>query len=883
MWSFCGLLIVSFLLIVPSLIEAKSPPRGAEQSTQAPATTPPPAPDATPATHTAPLNGARPRLGSAAQRNENVAVYQIDNNAIREANSRLGTLPTIIPEPSAEVGYFATEHGRPIGESVFLRPATITPSWHGELFWLHRNSVFNARTFFQVGPVLPSRRNEYGSRFTGLVPKLGFLTGSFSQRKVRGMVNGNVLVPLPEERVPAATDPRVRAIVSRFLAAYPERLPNRTDFDPRALNTNAPQNNDDTDGSLRLDRDVTSRSRLSLFQSILRQRIRAFQFVAGQNPDTDLHSSRSRITYHLTLSPLTEVDLGAGFQRTMSLLIPEPNAVGPRVRFGYQIQELGPDSQFPIDRAQNAFYYGAGVSRRTAGGGHTFHVGGDVRRLQINGIETNNQRGLLIFSNNFGRTAIENLLMGTPSLYEVTVGELARGYRNWSANTYFADRWRVNSRLLIYYGLRYSSETAPTEVNNFETIPYSCDCNNFSPRFSLAYQLGRGWVTRAAYTISYGGIPPVTYQQIRNNLPHVRYLVVQNPDLLNPMITTGAGRVSERNSPTILSPDLISPYSHQYNFNLERRIADRYLFRAGYLGSRTIKLLNAYITNRARPVPGIPLTTGTVDQRRPDPHFTDIKNVINAGIAYFDAAQAAFDMPLSRGLTFTTRYTFSKAIDQGADFSGTAANRDLLNGRSQSEYDLLSDRKGLSNFDSTHFFSFTWNYEIPSLFHGKGWGDRLLGGWQVSGAALLKSGTPFTIYVGSDAPGFGNVDGSSSDRPNVIDPSVLGKTIPHPDVSTRIMRPDRFSFITPGDHRGSVARNAFRKADIRNLNAALTKQWRWGGGREWGALFRAEAYNLTNTPQFDEPQRQLSAPSFGRITNTLNDGRVLQIGLRLYL
>jgi hypothetical protein len=44
--------------------------------------------------------------------------------------------------------------------------------------------------------------------------------------------------------------------------------------------------------------------------------------------------------------------------------------------------------------------------------------------------------------------------------------------------------------------------------------------------------------------------------------------------------------------------------------------------------------------------------------------------------------------------------------------------------------------------------------------------------------------------------------------------------------------------------------------------------------------WRAEAYNLSNTPQFDEPQRNLSSPAFGKITNTLNDGRVFQFGLR---
>jgi hypothetical protein len=83
--------------------------------------------------------------------------------------------------------------------------------------------------------------------------------------------------------------------------------------------------------------------------------------------------------------------------------------------------------------------------------------------------------------------------------------------------------------------------------------------------------------------------------------------------------------------------------------------------------------------------------------------------------------------------------------------------------------------------------------------------------------------------------------------------------------------------------RGSVGRGTFRKAPIRNLNGALAKQWRWGGARERTLTFRGEAFNLSNTPQFDEPQRNLSSPAFGKITNTLNDGRVFQLGLRFVL
>jgi hypothetical protein len=116
-----------------------------------------------------------------------------------------------------------------------------------------------------------------------------------------------------------------------------------------------------------------------------------------------------------------------------------------------------------------------------------------------------------------------------------------------------------------------------------------------------------------------------------------------------------------------------------------------------------------------------------------------------------------------------------------------------------------------------------------------------------------------------------------------VDPSILGATITHPDVAPLILRRDRFAYISPGELRGSVGRGAFRKAGIRNLNAAITKQWRWGGLREYTMLLRGEAFNLGNTPQFDEPQRNLSSPAFGKITNTLNDGRILQVGLRIVL
>lgn len=829
----------------------------------------------------APRSGSRTRLDASAQRNENVAIYLIDNNAIKEMNVRLGNTVTLVPEPAAETNYFGTEHGRPAAESPFLAASARPSTWHGELFGWHQNSVFNARTFFQVGPVKPSHRNHYGARVSGLLLKDWAFTAAAAQRKVRGMVNGNVLVPLADERTPLTNDPLLRPLVERFLAAYPAELPNRPDFDPRALNTNSPQRTDDIDLSWRADRRVNTRARLDLSHALTRQRIDAFQLVAGQNPDTEIHTHRSRATWRQSLSPGSELVLGAGFNRTRSLLTSEPNAVGPRVRIGYQIEELGPDSQFPINRALNSYRCGALWTRQAGQGRHALTAGGDLTRLHLNGIETNNQRPQLQFSNNFGRTAIQNLRMGTPTGFEMTIGELSRGYRNWSANAFFGDRWKLSERWQIYYGVRYNLVSTPAEVRRQEEIPYACDCNNFSPRFSVAWRGPRGWVMRASYTTSFGEILPVTYQQIRNNLPGVRYVQVQNPDLR--VYLRGGNYGTARTSPTVFSPDMVSPYVHQYNLSLENRIGGRYLLRLGYVGSRSFKLLNVYIQNRGEPVAGIPLTLDTVDRRRPDARYYDVRRILNGGIAYLDAGQVSLQMPARRGFTWAAGYTFGKAIDEGPDYAFTSANRDLTSGRSQWQYDSAKDKKGLSTFDSAHALLIWYAYDLPKPATGWRPAAWLAAGWQVSGITMLKSGTPLTLYVGSDAPGFGNVDGGPSDRPHILDPSILGTSFGDPNTAPLILRRDRFAYIREGERQGSLGRNTFRKSGIANFNLALTKQWRWSGKREWTALVRGEAYNLTNHPQFDEPQRNLSSPSFGRITNTLNDGRVLQIGFRLVM
>jgi hypothetical protein len=137
----------------------------------------------------------------------------------------------------------------------------------------------------------------------------------------------------------------------------------------------------------------------------------------------------------------------------------------------------------------------------------------------------------------------------------------------------------------------------------------------------------------------------------------------------------------------------------------------------------------------------------------------------------------------------------------------------------------------------------------------------------------------FSVESGSDGPGFGNVDGQGSDRVHLLDPSVLGRTIGNPDNSQTLLPRLAFGFIQPTDGRGNLGRNTFRRGKIANVNAALERTWRLA--RELTLQFRAEAINFFNTPQFAEPSYNLVSPSFGRITNTLNDGRLFRFRMQL--
>jgi hypothetical protein len=805
------------------------------------------------------------------RRNENIQFNLVDNNALKELNIRLGATATIIDVFRPERSYFSSEFGNAPGALLYVPPSS-RGAIHGSIFASHRNSIFSARSFFQVGGVKPAHDNDYGFTVSAPLWRGADISLEGGQARMRGSVNGNALVPLPGERTALVSDPATRAIVERFLNAYPAELPNRPDINPRALNTNSPQRIDDDNGGIRLGQRLGRRDRIGARYQFTAQHLLPFELVAGQNPVTTTKAHTARITWERSWNAHTTSYVSAGFDRIRSLLVPAKDAVGPAVSIT-GLTTLGPLAGIPIDRAQNLFRYGGQVRHST--GKHTWTAGFNLLRRQLNGYETDTHRGFFSFANDFGRDSITNLRMGTASQNIQATGNVSRGFRNWDMQYYVGDSWQVSPVLTLHLGLRYTPVTTPTEVNHFERIPYPCDCNNVAPLFGFAYRLPGAWgVLRGGYSIQYGEIYPVTFQQVRFDPPWSRKVVVPSPSLVNPQVslTQNGSTPDARTTVYELSPTLVTPYEHSYNFSWEKTLPGTWHLQAGYVGSRAHKLLTMWYLNRAQPVAGIPQTTATWNERRADQSIADYRLILNGSDAYYDAGRITLVLPRRHNLSMDVSYWFSKALDFGSSYTNTAYDADSRLGRSQSEFETHKDLKARSEFDQPHAFLWHVTYSTPGR-------SRVYSDWTVSAITLLKNGTPFTVVSGSDAPGFGNVDGNGGDRPNLLDPSILGRTIGNPDTSARLLPRTAFGFIQPTDAAGSLGRNTFRRGAIHNVNASISRAWVLRS--DMRLTFRVESINAFNTPQFVEPGVELSSPNFGQITNTLNDGRTFRVGLLL--
>jgi len=272
------------------------------------------------------------------------------------------------------------------------------------------------------------------------------------------------------------------------------------------------------------------------------------------------------------------------------------------------------------------------------------------------------------------------------------------------------------------------------------------------------------------------------------------------------------------------------------------------------VGNRGVNLYEGNPINDPTPGPG------AIQARRPYPIFGGITYNGQDNSTIYHALQAKFEKRLSQGLWYLVSYTWSKSINVG--------NTPSVGG------DYAYER-ALSTYDIPQNLTASAGYELPIgkgkavLANANRVANGVLGGWQLQGIVVLRSGRPFTPTISRDVAN----TGIGGQRPIRIGSGTLS----NPTISQWF---DKTAFTLPAAFTyGNSGADILREGNFKNLDLSLFKQFQFN--ERTRLQFRAEAFNLTNSPSFSAPGTNIDTASGGVVTSTISAPRNIQFGLKL--
>jgi hypothetical protein len=734
---------------------------------------------------------------------------------------------------------------------------------------------------------------------------------------------GSVRDPFPDNRIPAQ---RMDPIMQRYLSLYP--LPNRPGTANNfVLNPKFSDNNDQ--GDIKVDHSFSANDSIFARYSMGNETFVVPLNVQGvpfngyfsaiEFEPQVINVRGVALGYTHTFSPRMINEIRLGYNRLFATVTPRSGGRNLSTEFGIpgvpddkQANGLatvgitgfsGLGDSFDTRRGQNVYQVLDNVT--VLRGRHSFKMGFDHRRTGFNLNQGSSPRGNFSYDGVFSRNplspvgtgnAFADFLLGYPS--SASIGNLVHmGIRIRNYSAFFQDDWKVTTRLVMNVGLRYEYTTPVTEVANrmanFDPTTNNVivarkgslrdralanpDRNNFGPRFGLAYQLTPNTVVRTGYGIFYtledAGHHNPTFNppfQVNLSFPsdQVNPSTARRPSQGFPVITLGNDFRNFFLNVNGRPFDFPAAYSQQWNLTVERQIG-AVLVQAAYVGNKANKLMANRNINQ--PTPG----SGSVNARRPFPGWGSINFQEPRGNSIYHGLQMKAEQRFSQGLTFLVSYTFAKALD---DSDSTQLSTAAGTGNAQDQRNLRAERSR-SFQDVRHRLVVSYVYELPFGAGkpwlsglGDGW-DRLLGGWQINGITMLQSGRAFTV----NSPFDHSNTGSANIRP---DATGIRPELPGSERSVgRFFNPAAYALPT-GFAFGNAGRNTGTGPRQVNFDFAVFKNIPLASDSKRILQFRAEFFNIMNTPQFQIPNRIFGTPQFATITETINDNRDIQLGLK---
>ena len=323
----------------------------------------------------------------------------------------------------------------------------------------------------------------------------------------------------------------------------------------------------------------------------------------------------------------------------------------------------------------------------------------------------------------------------------------------------------------------------------------------------------------------------------------------------------------------------------QYNLNVEHQLPGDVVLTVGYAGSRSTHILvdqmNLNVTSPSAcgTTPGYTLGCGLSTTTVPYPQFGNIQNINDIGSARYDSLQVKAETKnVSHGLYALLGYTYARAFDSGFSDglgTGTGATYYPLPGTAKADW-------ALSQIQLNHNFTASVIYDLP-FGRGKEFGstwngaiNAFLGNWQLNVIEKITSGFPVFIVTSTNNSGVNFTNNTTNYiRPN----QVCSARSDHPTVDQWF---NTQCFVDPPKGEvGNANRAPLYGPDFVNTDFSVNKHFPLAVREGMEMEFRAEFFNLFNHPQFYVPVADRAASNFGAITETVNNPRLMQFGLKL--
>jgi len=577
-------------------------------------------------------------------------------------------------------------------------------------------------------------------------------------------------------------------------------------------------------------------------------------------------------------------------------------------------------------------------------GRHTFKAGvvveysgeDDFDQINVTAIPggTNNQNGRFEFRDARGGgstgLAVANTAMGLFSNYS----ELGvRAFTKWRAlatDVFVQDSWKPNSNLTVEGGFRYVYwppwYSTTNNIANFDPrfynpaqaaiidrntgrviggnryngivlpgdgfenegndLPVAQDpavlalfqgeprgfsdthANVFEPRAGLSYLLNEQTVIRASAGVFHNRVTLNDSTLLGGNPPFQPQVSVANGLADNP--GGGGGGLDLPFGMQAQDIAFKHPTAYLWSAGVQREVPLGFTVDVTYVGRRGLYLqrernINQLAEGTLQRNPGV-----NIAALRPFTGYGALRLSENAANSKYHSLQISADRRYSNGLKFGVAYTLGKSEDNGSDKRNVIWN----------SYDDTIFW-GPSSFDRRHVLNFYYIYDLP--FYRDQSGSlmaNLLGGWQISGATFMRTGTPLSVTRDNDIAGVG--DGGFGQPYDLVGDPKGGAA--NERFSAGSGNDDNFwfdpaAFAAPAAGRfGNAPRNRIYNPGEQQWDLAIFKNFSLGGTRR--AQFRAEMFNFINHPNLGGAEANPTNANFGRVTGKSGQ-RDIQLSLRV--